>query len=514
MSETPFNITSFFFRAAATYPDKIAIIHKDESITFSVLAEQVQETAAYLTNKGILKGDRVMIFIPMGIDLYRTVLALFHMGATAVFLDEWVNKKRLEACCRVATCKAFIGIPKARALALVSKELRNIPVRLGVKCHSGFRGKTVEVNVFDTDTALITFTTGSTGIPKAAKRTHGFLKEQFTALLEKIDPRPEDIDMPVLPIVLLINLGAGCTSVITSFKASKPEAMDAAEILEQIKRLHVTRMVSSPFFVKQLAEYQMKNGLTELPHLKKIFTGGAPVFPSEAALYGKAFPEAKLEIVYGSTEAEPISSISAEELLKEEGALLNGGLKVGTPYHRAKVRIITITKDAIQCTDEASLDKLTLPAGSIGEIIVSGPHVLTEYFNNEEALKLNKIFIGSTCWHRTGDSGYLDSTGTVFLCGRCTTLVCRGTKLIAPFIYENYFQTIPGVEMGTVMENGSSLFAILELKKNADKAEVTKQVMLSSEEFTGVKFIPRMPRDPRHHSKIDYGRLRSGLLTL
>jgi acyl-CoA synthetase (AMP-forming)/AMP-acid ligase II len=502
----PFNIVNLFFEAAAKYPNKAAIIYKEKEITFSEFEKQVKDTSAYLISKGIDKGDRVLIFVPMSIDLYRIVLAIFNIGATAVFLDEWVSKKRMEECCKVAQCKAFVGIFKAKALALFSSELRKIPIKLGV----GYKSTSLTFQKKETslsDTALITFTTGSTGTPKAAKRTHGFLREQFNALLEKIDPSPDDIDMPVLPIVLLINLGAGSTSVIAEFKASKPDEMDTEKIFKQINEYKVTRMVSSPFFIKQLAKYSSASK-SSAPLLKKIFTGGAPVFPAEAELYVRAFPQTKVEIVYGSTEAEPISSINANELVKEKENILTKGLKVGLPYRKAQVKIIEIKKEAIACSNDDELQQLVLPDGKIGEIIVSGPHVLQEYFNNQEALKQNKIFIGDICWHRTGDSGYLDKEGVIYLTGRCNTLIYLKDKIIAPFIYENYFQSLESVEMGTLLSINNKLIALIELKKAAEKNMVLNQLQKMDIHLDEIKFIPKIPRDPRHNSKIDYEKLK------
>lgn len=502
-----FNIVDHFFEASKKYPSKPAIIYKGETISFSEFANQINETSAYLMNKGITKGDRVLIFVPMSIDLYRTVLAIFNIGATAVFLDEWVSKKRMEECCKVAQCKAFVGIFKAKVFAIFSSELRKIPLKLGTSYKtSNAKLQSIERTQL-TDTALITFTTGSTGTPKAAKRTHGFLNEQFNALLEKIDPTPDDIDMPVLPIVLLINLGSGNTSVIAEFKASKPDSLNTHKIAQQITQYKVTRMVSSPFFIKQLSKHLIATK-TSLPTVKKIFTGGAPVFPGEAELYDHAFPNAKVEVVYGSTEAEPISSIPVKELVKEKESLLKNGLKVGIPYRKASVKIIEIKKEAIQCANQEELDKLTLPVGSLGEIIVSGPHVLREYFNNQEALKLNKIFIDDICWHRTGDSGYVDTTGTVYLTGRCSTLINYNNKTIAPFIYENYFQSIEGVEMGTLLLLNNKLTAILETKATGNKQLIAEHIKKADITFDEIKFITKAPRDPRHNSKIDYEKLK------
>lgn len=500
-----FNITQLFFESAKQYPDHISIIEKNKRITFADLAKEVNETSAFFLEKGIKKGDRVLVFVPMSIDLYRIVLAIFNIGATAVFLDEWVSKKRMEECCKIAACTAFIGVFKARVVARFSSELKKIPIKLGVSYTPCSSGKMKEQTTKN-DIALITFTTGSTGTPKAAKRTHGFLQEQFNALIEKIDPQPLDIDMPVLPIVLLINLGAGCTSVIAKFKASKPDSMNARKIMLQINTHHVTRIVASPFFVKKLANYAL--AVKQAPvSVKNIFTGGAPVFPDEAILYKQAFPATQVEIVYGSTEAEPISFISAENLMKEKNVTLNKGLNVGIPYKKLKLKIIRIKDEAISCESEDELEQLEVPAGNIGEIIVSGPHVLREYFNNEEALKRNKIFIQEECWHRTGDSGYVDDTGILYLTGRCNTLIRENDKIISPFIFENYFQSLDGIEIGTIIKRAGKLIAMIETNRTANKKMIAEQINHCGQPFDEIKFLNKIPRDPRHHSRIDYNKL-------
>ena len=503
MSED-FNITDLFFAGAEKHPERTALICKDKKISFGEFSKSILDTAAFFEKKGIGKGDRVLIFVPMSIDLYRIVLALFRIGAIAVFLDEWVSKKRMEECCKVAQCKAFIGSFKARLLSLVSKDLRSIPIRLGKSYTKGIPASKKNKVTFS-DTALITFTTGSTGIPKAAKRTHGFLLEQFAALNEKLDPKAGDIIMPVLPIVLLINLGNGTTSVIADYKAAKPASLDPARIIRQAAQHHVNGIIASPFFIKEIAKHMIREKL-RLPEVEKIFTGGAPVFPAEAEIYDKAFPDARVDVVYGSTEAEPISMINVKELKNEKDKMLSEGLKVGIPYRKTEVNIIEITDSDISVKDESGLKKL--PAGSIGEIIVSGPHVLREYINNDAALKRNKIFIGEKCWHRTGDSGYVDAGGTLYLTGRCSTILIDKGKIIAPFIYENYFQNLPGVEIGSVMKFNGSLSAVIELNDPSLKEEVKLAIGKLELDIPDVKFLDRIPRDPRHNSKIDYEQLK------
>ncbi len=367
------NITELFLSAASKFPNNIAIIEKDKKISYQDLKTQVEQTAAYFLKKGIRQGDRVLIFVPMSIDLYRIVLALFYIGAAAVFLDEWVSKKRMEICCNIAQCQGFSGIFKARVIALFSSELRKIPVKTGTKFSTENKAKLQEVDA--QQTALITFTTGSTGTPKAADRSHNFLKEQFNALLDEINPQPEDIDMTVLPIVLFVNLGIGCTSVIANYNGSKPDTLDPEKIIKQIKKHKINRITASPFFIKAMAKKMLAHKI-KLPTVSKIFTGGAPVFPAEAELYKAAFPSTLSTIVYGSTESEPISSIKVTDLLSQFKNVSTNGLAVGKIYHKTELSIIKIVDKEISVASENELAKLEISPGEIGEIIVTGPHVL------------------------------------------------------------------------------------------------------------------------------------------
>lgn len=498
------NIADVFFRAAAKDPDRIAIIHHDRSITYGELARQVRSTAAHFQRKGLGRGDRVLVFVPMGIDLYRVVLALFSIGAGAVFLDAWVSWKRMELCCELARCKGFIGGWKVLALAWLSRPVRRIPIKLGTSLPS--EGKSETEVVDPDDTALITFTTGSTGTPKAARRSHGFLAAQFEALIDELAPSPADVDMTILPIVLFLNLGIGCTSVIPDFKPSKPASFSAEVIAHELRRHTVDRLTASPSQVSALATH-LTTTKTRLPGLKKIFTGGAPVFPRDAALMREAFPGAAVKVVFGSTECEPISSITAERLVEDHGEV-DKGLCVGNVFHRTALRIIRIEDRALPTARAGELLAMTLLPGSLGEIIVSGDHVLRSYFNNEEAYRRNKIIVDGTIWHRTGDSGFTDAQGQLFLTGRCAQLIRRDDQVLAPFVWEDKLMRHHGVVRGTLIEREGAIVAVVQAASGADRNTLAAELRSAHEELADVAFIERMPMDPRHQSKIDQEALR------
>ncbi len=498
VSKTTQNVVQHFYEQEKQMPYRTAIIEKGQSITFIELKRNVLKTAQYFESKGIGKGDRVLVFVPVSISLYRIVLALFHIGATAVFLDEWSSKDRLKKACEIADCKAFVGNWKAKAMAIFMKPLRDIPVWLSAKKMGKVVKSNKPVEVNSNDTALITFTTGSTGIPKAADRTHHFLYAQRAVLSSKLAPKAGMVDMAALPIFVLLNLGDGLTSILPDANMRKPKSIKMDKVVAQLNVNKVERIIASPFLIKGIAEYLIQHKMS-LPFLGEVYTGGAPIFPNDAALFLEAFGNIRLEAVYGSTEAEPISSISMQELAQSE---IVSGLPVGIVSESTNLKIISYRDAPIVGEGFASAE---LATGEVGEIVVSGEHVLKGYVNNPGAILRNKIDHHGTIWHRTGDAGYVDESGQLFLVGRCAQLIYKCGKRYSPFLYEYLLQKIDGVSMGTILMIDDQLCAVLDSKN-----ELTQETIAGIFEKEDVRIInvDKIPRDPRHQSKIDYQVLR------
>ena len=488
------NIVEILFENAKQFPEKLAIIHKNKKITYAKLAQDVKIYAQYFLSKGIKKWDNVLIFVPMSIELYKILSAIFYIGASAVFVDAWADKNRLDNALTIVPCKAFIACPKAFLLKLMSKKIREVGINILPsdirKIKSEFE---IESATPDT-TALITFTTGSTGLPKAAKRTHEFLLEQHYVLKKHLAPQKTDVDLTSLPIFVLHNLACGTTSVIPDFNPQKPADINPKKIIKDIVKNGVTTSVGSPRFYEKLSEF------TKIKGLKKIFTGGAPVFPKSAKILQEKFVDCDVEIVYGSTEAEPIASISARELIEFRGDL-KSGLLVGTPIDDINVKIITPTDKPIE-----DFENSWLPSGEIGEICVEGKHVLKEYFNSEEAQKFTKIRYKNHIWHRTGDAGYIDDCGRLFLMGRVKNRFELNGKTVYVFPIENALSEIDGVKIGTVLKIKNKIVFAIEAKISHQKVE--QELKSKGFEFDRL-VVMKIPRDPRHNSKIDYDKLKT-----
>ena len=488
------NIVEILFENAEKFPEKVAIIHKNEKITYGNLAKDVKNYAQYFLYKGIGKGDNVLIFVPMTIELYKILSAIFYIGATAVFVDAWADKNRLDQALTIVPCEAFIACPKAFILKFMSKKVREVGINIvSGKIPLPKAERQIEPATPDT-TALITFTTGSTGLPKAAKRTHEFLLEQHYVLKKHLNPRFEDVDLTSLPIFVLHNLACGTTSVIPDFNPQRPADINPKKIIKDIEKNDITTSIGSPRFYERMAEFGYIKGL------RKVFTGGAPVFPKLAKLLQEKFTDCDVEIVYGSTEAEPIASISTHELLDFKGNIKDG-LYVGKPIGDINVKIIKPSNEPIR-----DFENTWLPTGEIGEICVEGKHVLKEYYNSEEAQNFAKIHYYDQVWHRTGDAGYIDSEGKLYLMGRVKNRFEHNGKEIYVFPIENALLEIDGIEIGTVLKIGEEIVLVAET--NMPKAKLEQELRNRNFEYNRL-IITKIPRDPRHNSKIDYDKLKN-----
>ncbi len=492
------NIVEIFFDAAKKYPGNTAMVYKNKQISYKDLELQVQSTAHYFKTKGIKKGDKILVFVPMSIQLYSTVLALFSIGAIVVFVDEWSNRSRLEKAIQVVDIDTIIAPRKFILLAYVFPGFRKIKRKLVVPNkvkHAKHDFESVDKN----DTALITFTTGSTGIPKAANRTHQFLWEQFRILKDEINAQKEDNCLITLPIVLLSILGTGATGYIAVFNQKKPEKLDSRKQAEFAKQHNITLLIASPYYIEKLAESKIN-----ISTLKRILTGGAPVFPRSAKIIQDAFPNSENLIAYGSTEAEPISTLNMKRLISDHSDLVSG-LCVGEIHEDVKLKIIKISPDPIEI--EGSWHKWEIE-NEIGEIVVTGPHVLDQYYNSEKAFKENKITFEKEIWHRTGDSGYLKNN-MLFLHGRSSQLITKEDVYISPFIIENQLIEIDGIKIGTIIEKDNNLVLCLEANEQVDKEDILNRIATDNIPYDRVEWLNIIPRDPRHYSKIEYSKLKN-----
>lgn len=196
-------------------PDKICLIQKDKKITYKDLYNMVSNFKKYLENKGIKKGQKILVLVPMSIELYVTLLAVWSIGAIPCFMDAGFIKQGIYKN-DFLDINAIIGIDKYIIYSNINKNLKKLKIKINVnKIFMTNILKKLNIEKIEKDfPAILTYTSGTTGKPKIAARTHEFLKNQGEILNDTINYEQQDIELSSMPIFTLSNINAGITTVI------------------------------------------------------------------------------------------------------------------------------------------------------------------------------------------------------------------------------------------------------------------------------------------------------------
>ncbi|MDQ3030738.1 MAG: AMP-binding protein, partial [Actinomycetota bacterium] len=472
------NITHVLTRQATERPGCVAIVdgvgRRARRVTFAELVAQSAAAAAMLRRDGLGPGDRVLILVPMSVDLYVALIAVFRLGAVATFLDPSAGLAHVTHCCRIAGPAALIGSVKVHLLRLVSPAIRRIRRRyaIGWPVPGATRWSTASTgvdqagiaDVADDAAALLTFTSGSTGQPKAAVRSHGFLAAQHDALAQAIELRAGEVDLATLPIFALANLASGVTTLIPKADLRRPRHVKGAPILRQAQAEQATRATASPAFFERLLD---AGGTGDaLAGFTRVYTGGAPVFPGLLERLQRAMPAARVVAVYGSTEAEPIAHVAWDAISTEDAAAMfaGAGLLAGPPVPHVRLRILpNAWGTPIEPMTEAAFESMALPAGDAGEIVVQGDHVLRGYLHGSGDDQ-TKLRVGDVVWHRTGDAGYVDGRGRLWLLGRAEARIADDRGTIYPFAVECFASRIEGISRAALVQHHGRRVLVIQPK--------------------------------------------------
>ncbi len=467
------NIISHFLELARNYPNEVAIVHQSQSITFAELRDEVYKAAHVLKQNNVEKDDNILVVIPYSIELYIHILAIFLIGANVVLVDDINPKSSLVYAFQKSNAKAIVTL---RLISLLKYFVFHYSLWKSIISLKRKDASPIQMVGRDADdAALITFTSGTTGQPKAANRTHGFLNIQLSTLIEEMTLKSEDTHITSLPVVLMCNLAVGATSIIP------PKYTKLSQWHEVRNKFAPNVLSASPSHFSEMSQ------LLECAKLDRVFIGGAFILPHFARYVATKIDPSKVVLVYGSTEAEPMCTLTLHDYLVsfDQDQM---GLKVGRPHHNIKISINEASSNAFH----------PLKDGEVGEIIVAGPHVLAHYYKDDNAFATNKIIDKNTLWHKTGDAGYMLG-GEVFLIGRMKYTWLENGVTYAPITMEKYLSFHHDKLEGTWLHIYGMNILFIQKTKDIDQIIIDFPYKIDQ-----TIFIEKLPRDKRHLSRINY----------
>jgi len=525
------------------------------TLTFAELDAEVDAWCARLAARGVRSGDRTLVMVRQGLPLIALAFALFKLGAVPVVIDPGMGLRSFLACVGRSGPRVVVAIPFAqlvsrvfrvpfRTVAVRAVVSSSLTARLRPRAEAGDR-KPASLSSLQapisrivasraTDPAAILFTSGSTGFPKGVRYEHGMFEAQARLIRDTYAIEPGEIDLPLLPVFALFDPALGMTAVVPEFDPRHPAAADPDKIVRAIRQEGVTNAFGSPTLWGKIADHCGARGLT-LPSVRRVLCAGAPVPASLWTAARRLLPGGRLHSPYGATEVLPVSTVTADEI---DATSVRGAL-VGRPLRENRVKIIGITEEPIATLADAR----ELPAGAVGEIIVSGPTVTREYDRLPEATKLAKIQSPNSqspgnedapdsfgarnprpgafapaeagaVWHRMGDCGYLDAAGRLWFCGRVAERVETAGGALFTEPCEQVFRRHAGVARCALIGLGRAgrqqpALVVQPAARQANAATLAgelRALALQHEHTKDIRrfyFHRRFPVDVRHNTKID-----------
>jgi acyl-CoA synthetase (AMP-forming)/AMP-acid ligase II len=513
------NIAEILHKQVEETPETPAILEMRRGVrgrvSFAELELRASRGVTLLRQNGIQAGDTILLMLPLSTDFYVALIAIFRLGAIALILDPNPQSDQLDRACTLCRPKAVITTTKNLFWRFFSRAFRKIALKFTIGFSlptliSWQRSQTLEPDFKITELesgtpAVIVSTVGFYDQLKFIELTHDYLIIQQKSLSGILLSHPGEIDITLQPMLGLINIGLGMTSLLPKLKLNQSLNSQKKPIIDAIKKYQPTRIAAAPTLVENLTEALMKKRESLTP-VYKIFMWGTPVLPSLLNQVNQIAPQAEIIAIYGETAA--IASLSRREIeARDVSQMQTGkGLLVGKPAPDIQLRIIPNQWGApvAPYQNQAEFEATCRPPAEPGEIVLQGDRFITRTLNELGDEPMN-FRVGDQQWHRTGDAGYLDSQGRLWLLGPCQdciqdkfgviyplTVECavdynREVQRIAFFSYR--YQRTLVVEMADKSSSQRSLSSVLESLQWAN--------------VEALRVVEKIPMDQRYPRRVD-----------
>jgi len=421
---------------AGDSPDAPVVRH-----TYAELAARVSRLAAGLAGIGVGRGDRVAFLGANHVATFELFFAVGSRGAVFVPLNTRLTASELGNLLRDCGARVLVvghsAEQTATALLAESTPVEHVvtltPVTgvVASSYDSLLEGTAVvpEADVTLDDPALLLYTSGTTGQPKAAVLTHGNLTWNTVNQLAHVDVLSTDHVLCIAPLFHAVGLGqVTLPALLKGGSVEVHPRFDAGAVLAAISQRSVAGFAAVPTMLQLMSEHPVWES-ADLSALRYVIYGGSPV--NERVALAWLDRGVRLQQGYGMTEAGP--GIAMATL---EGAT-GRPLSVGVPHFFTDVALL----------DEHQQVRPLEPGGA-GELLVRGPHVFAGYWNRERETADSLV---DRSWFRTGDVVSADEGGWAYVVDRVKDMIISGGENIYPAEVEAVLASYEGIRSAAVV---------------------------------------------------------------
>jgi long-chain acyl-CoA synthetase len=448
------SLAANLIESARRDPEHTALKLDDVALSYAALDDASARTASLLRERGVGPGDRVGLMLPNVPHFATAYYGAIRAGATVVPMNVLFKAREVEFLLADSEAKillAWHGFAEEAQQGAADTEAECLivaPAEFG-ELLAGAAPLSEIAERRPSDTAVILYTSGTTGTPKGAELTHANLGQNAAAADRLFSLDQQSVILGSLP--LFHSFGQTCTlnaAVLAGSSVTLLPRFEPGKALELIDRDGVTVFMGVPTMYNALLNHPEREQF-DVSSLKICVSGGASL-PMEL-LHGfeQAFGCKILE-GYGLSETSPIASFSHPDRERKPGS-------IGAPIEGVEMKLVDPAGDDV-------------PQGEVGEIVIRGHNVMKGYWRKPEA---TAQAISADGWFHSGDLARIDEDGYFFIVDRIKDMIIRGGYNVYPREIEEVLYSHPAVREAAVVgvphpELGEEVAAAVALKPEAD----------------------------------------------
>ncbi len=374
----------------------LAIIGDSQSISFQNLTKIINSTANYYLQNGINPNERVALLSNNSIEYVVTIYALWRINVIPIPINTRLKENEVFEILKSADCSVII---KSSKFAKMLPSFSSIAIKIDNNNNLLDYKNTTNPN----DTAVVIYTSGSSGKPKGVEITNSNLYQSYLSEAKAFGFTSKDSFLLSLPLYHIGGFAIMNRALLSGGTLVLPKSLKQDDIVKAMEKKNPTVVSLVPTMLKRMLEAEIKpNG-----NLLHLFLGGGP--SSDELIISALKNNWRVIKVYGASETTAmITECSGNELEKYPSA-------AGKPLANVKIEIWNEVREKLR-------------ANEVGEIVVKSTAIAKGYLNNLSTWQ-EKFYDG---FYLTGDYGYLDSGGRLFVLSRRTDLIVSGGENINP----------------------------------------------------------------------------------